>query len=247
MSFVVAFAPFLRLAVSDDAARPVDAFSFVPTARTRKVMADHEIVFRGEPSGFALYYKSNPAVAPALLTPILARTRFSFAMMSSEADFFDRHFPDFAGGAAQILLDNLDGGGGVATAGPLSVGATVEAADLVPIGPAAYPVRLDVSGGAPAVVEARDRFAGTVVASTDIVAEPGALELVTAVDLSRAADAAVRLVAPAPASLDRLIYADDEIADAGAVGAVDLYWEQPQDAVPAGTGAVYAAVFRRRP
>jgi hypothetical protein len=247
MSFVIAFAPFLRVEIDDDAGAPVAAFTFAPTARTRKAMADHAILFRTEASGFTLYYKTNPTAVPPLLAPIAARTRFSFAMTLTEPGFFDRYHPASGGANSQILLDNLDAAGAIATAGTLSEGATVEAADLIAAGPTRYPLRLDVSGGAPTVVEAQDRFTNAVVGSTDIVVEPTVAEIFTSVDTTGATDAALRLVAPAPSTLDRLIYADDAIADGGAIGVIDLYWNQPQDAVPAGTGAVFTATFRRRP
>ncbi len=250
MSFIIAFDPFVRLDVVDDSANGgerLEAFTFEPTKRTRQVMADYSIVFREGVNGFSLYYKSNLAISPPLLTPILARTRFSFKMTLTEGGFFDRFHPDFGGGKTQILLDNLDAAGAATSTGQLSVGATVETDDLIAMGPTNYPVRLDVSGGVPAVVEAQNRFDGTVVATTNITIEPSNLEVVTSLKIDADADAALRLVAPAPSTLDRLIYADDEIADSNAVGAVDFYWDQSQDTVPAGTGATFTAVFRRRP
>ncbi|MCG6901994.1 MAG: hypothetical protein LJE68_04860 [Rhodobacter sp.] len=246
MSFVIAFTPFVRIEVStsDGAVAP---FVLAPTERTRTVMKNHEIISRENADGLSLYAKSNPAVVPALLAPIAARTRFSFAMRLTDAGFFDRYFPDSANGTTQILLDNLDGAGAIQTAGALTTGAAVDVPDLVAAGPESYPVRLDVSGGAPPVLEAQDRFTAAVVGSTLIVAEPGQPEVVTSLDLSQAPDAALRLVAAAPANLDQPIYADDEISDTGAAGVIDIYWDQPQSAVPAGTGAIFTAQFLRRP
>ncbi|QIE56029.1 hypothetical protein G5B40_11545 [Pikeienuella piscinae] len=246
MSFVIAFDRFMRVRVSDDGGAPVEGLAFAPTARTREVMANHEILHRPSSDGFSLYYKSRPGVTPPLRAPITSRVRFSFGIHVTTPGFFARHHPDFGAGGAQILLDNLTPAGAVTASGALSAGATVEAADLTALGPRAYPVRLDISGGAPGVIEARDQFSTVVAASTIIDPPPGATEIFATVDLSNAQDAAFRLVAPAPAALDRPIYADDELADSGPVGVVDLYWEQPQSAVPTGTGAEYAIVFRLR-
>ena len=246
MSFVIAFAPFVRidLVTSDGADAP---FDLTPTVRTVDLMRNHEIIFRPDSRGLTLYAKSNPSVLPALVAPIAERVRFSFAMTLTDATFFRRYLPDFANGAAQILLDNLDAAGAIQTAGALTAGASVDVADLVVGGPADFPVRLDVSGGAPAIVEARDRFSANVVASTGIVADPGQSEVLTSLDLSAAPGSAWRMVAPAPANLDRLIYADDEVSDRGAAGVIDIYWQQAQDAVPAGTGAQFTAAFQTRP
>ena len=245
MSFVIAVTPFLRVELSTDDAANVP-FGLTPTRTTQELMANHGIVYRPTANGLALYAKSNPAVNPALLRPISSRSRFSFAMSLTDAGFFQRYHPDFADSTAQILLDNLDGVGAIQPAGVLSAGPTIEVADLTAVGPTIYAVRLGVSGGAPPVIEAQNRFTGAVVGTTDLVLEAGQTELETFVDLTTAPDAAVQLVAAAPVNLDRSVYADSEISDSGAAGVLDLYWDQPQDAVPAGSGAVYTAQFRRR-
>jgi len=55
------------------------------------------------------------------------------------------------------------------------------------------------------------------------------------------------MAAPAPSTLNRLVYADTSAADSAAAAVIDLYWDQPQTAVPAPGGAVFDAVFRPRP
>lgn len=87
MSFVIAFTPFVRIDLSTDDGGDVP-FMLVPTTRTEAVMKNHEIVSHGSANSLSLYAKSNPAVAPALLAPIAARTRFSFAMILTDATFF---------------------------------------------------------------------------------------------------------------------------------------------------------------
>lgn len=247
MSFVIAALPFMRVAFEDDAGGPVAAFRAEPSARARLTMKNHSIIFRGAPSGFALHYLANPLAAPPPVAEISGRTRFSFALRLAEPDFFERFHPDGTGGAAHLLLDNLDAAGAIQTSGALSAGVTVEAADLVEIGPNPYPVVIDFAGGAPPQVEARDRFSNAILSTTPVVAEPGALSSTVLLAIPPDADPATRITAPAPSALDRLVYADDEPTASGAVGVIDLYWDQSQTAAPADTGAEFTAAFRPRP
>lgn len=255
MSFVIAVDRFLSVALNDDAGAPVTAFALQPTARTSRLMGDYGIVFRRITGGLALYYKTNPVVTPALVSPISNQVRFSF-FMTAAGPAPDKLYQGLSGaGGAQILLDNLDGAGAILPAGLMTQGAEVGAGEHVFAGPSVYPVQVDLSGGIPAQVEARNRFTNAVAAQTpiqDLVAEPpvapppGATEVFATVDVPAGGEAALRLVTPAPGTLNRLIYADDEIAGGQALGIIDLYWSGPQSAVPAGSGIEYEAVFRRQ-
>ena len=247
MSFVISAIPFMQVDLTEQGGDAVEAFQITPLLRTWSVMNDHSIIFRGRPSGFSLHYLSNPEATPPPVAQISGRTRFSFAMRLVEADFFERFHPDFAAGAPQLLLDNLDGSGAIQSAGPLSDGATVETADTLPVGPNPYPAVVDVTGGAPNQVDALDRFGGTVVGSTEFEPESTATTITVPVEILGTADPAVRLTAAAPSTLDRIVYADGSLADAGAAGVIDLFWDQPQTAVPANSGAVFQVVFRPRP
>jgi hypothetical protein len=247
MSFVISAIPFMQVDLTEQGGGPVEAFLVTPTARTRSVMNDHSIIFRGRPSGFSLHYLSNPEAGLPPVAQINGRTRFSFAMRLVEADFFEHFHPIFPSGAPQLLLDNLDSGGVIQPAGPLSESVTVEAVDALPIGPNPYPAVVDVSGGAPNLIEAIERFKGAVVGSTEFEPEPAATTITIPLEISPNADPAVRLTAAAPSTLDRIVYVDGQLADAGAAGVIDLFWDQPQTAVPANSGAVYEIVFRPRP
>lgn len=247
MSFVIAFNRFLQVTLEDADGEPVNAFEIRPTARTRRLLADHRIVFKPGVSGLTLYAISNPAASPAVIAPISARTRFSFTMRLIEAGFFERFHPDFGSGGGQILLDNLDAAGAIQTGGLLTNGATVEAVDTVAVGPNPFPLRLDVSGGAPAAVELQDRFSAAVVGTAAIDVDPGAVETIALIGAPDGTDAALRAVSPAPAPLNRLVYVDEAIAQSNVVGVIDLYWDQSQSNVPADTGAIFSAVFRPRP
>lgn len=247
MSFVISATPFMQVDLTEQGGAAVEAFHILPTARTRSVMQDHSIIFRGHSSGFTLYYLANPNAPPPLVSQITTRTRFSFAMRLLESDFFERFHPIFAGGAPQLLLDNLDATGAILPAGPLSAGATVEAVDTLPLGPNPYPAVVDVSGGAPLQVDALERFAATLVGSSEIQPEPTDTSISVPVAIAAIADPAVRLNAAAPSTLDQIVYADTELSDAGAAGVIDLFWDQAQTAVPPNTGALFEVVFRPRP
>ncbi len=254
MSFVISVSRFLSVALRDETGADVTEFAIAPTTRTRALMSDYGIIFRAVTGGFALYYKTNPSVPQPLVSPISDQVRFSFEMTAA-GPAPDKLFQELSGAAgAQVLLDNLDGAGAILPGGVLTAAAEVGAGDHVFAGPKAYPVRVDLGGGIPAQVEARDRFTDAVAAQApveDLAAEPpvapppGATEVFTTIDVPEA-EAALRLVTPAPGTLDRLIYADDEIAQGAAVGIIDLFWSGAQSAVPAGTGIEYSAIFRRQ-
>lgn len=256
MSFVIAVSRFLSVVLRDDAGADVTAFEIEPTPRTHRLMADYGILFRPVTGGMALYFKTNPDVSPALVSPITGPVRFSFAMTAKDSDP-GRLYQGLSGtGGSHILLDNLDAGGAIrVTSGPITAGAHVGAGEQVFAGSNRYPVRVDLSGGVPDVIEARDRFTNAVAATTavndpgaepPVAPPPGATQVFTTVGIPARGSAALRLFTPAPGTLDRLIYADEEIAAARAVGVIDLHWTGAQSAVPAGSGIEYEAVFLRQ-
>lgn len=246
MSVVWEYRRFLRVDFIDDNGDPVTAFDARPTRRTRDVMADHALVFQGEPAGFTLYSRHNPEATDTLIGPITDRTRLSFALALREAGFFDRYHPDLAGAGRQILLQNLDGTGAIRTAGGLSLNATVEQDDLVQAGPASgFPVTIDLSGGAPDRLRARDRFDNSQLLEREFTAPPGP-SLQMTVDLCALPDPAARLTTPVAGALDQVVYADDEIASGGVPAILDLWWDSRQDTVPQPGGAAFTATFRNR-
>jgi hypothetical protein len=246
MSFVWAYRRFLRFDLDDDRGQPVTAFEIRATARTRRVMADHALVFQSEPAGFTLYSRYDPEAVDTLIGPITDRIRLSFALVLRERGFFDRYHPDLAGAGRQILLQNLDAGGSIRTAGTLSLAATVEQDELVQAGPASgFPVTIDLSSGAPDRLRARDRFDNSQLLEHEFTAPPGpALRL--SVDLATLPHPAARLTTPVASALDQIVYADNEIAASGASAILDLWWDSRQDTVPQPNGAAFTATFRNR-
>jgi len=247
MSFVREYRRFLRVDFDDDEGDPVTAFEIRTTSRTRRVMADHALVFRGEPAGFTVYSRHDPEAADTLIGPITDRIRLSFALILRERGFFARYLPDLAGAGRQILLQNLDGAGAIRTNGALSAGGTVDTDELVQAGPAsAFPVTIDLTAGTPDRLRARDRFDNSELLEREFTAPPPPAPLLRLnVDLAGLADPAARLTTPVAGALDQVVYADDEIAQSGAAAILDLWWDQRQDSVPA-PGAAFTATFRNR-
>lgn len=248
MSRVAGWRRFIEVRLEDDGGNPVQAFDVRATAETRARLARHRALARPRRDGLALYYQVNPQSAPALLGPIAARQRFSFALRLREPDFFSRHLPDLtADSGAGLQLDNLDAAGAILPDGaPLSAGAQVAAADGVQIGRRLFSVDLDLTASTPTAVEARDPVSAAVVQSAPVLASPGASAASVALDLSAGAGVLFRIAEVPAGPLDRRGYADDAVAAAAAAGVIDLYWETAQDTVPAPAGVVYRAVFQRR-
>ncbi|MDV7144037.1 hypothetical protein R3X27_15215 [Tropicimonas sp. TH_r6] len=255
MSFSIAAQRFMSVSFQDDAGAAISDFTLQPTRRTVGLMNDHGILFRQVTGGMALYYTTNPFATPPLTSPIGDRVRFSFSLTAAAGDPGLRYDGMSGAGGSHLLLDNLDGAGTIQPAGPITTAAQVGSGEHIYAGPRAYPVQLDLTGGIPAVIEAQDRFTGTVAASTpvnDPLAEPpvapppGSSAIFATVDIPESRAGALQLVTPAPGTLNRLIYADDDVAADRAIGIVDLYWTGPQSTAPANTGTAYTAAFQRR-
>jgi hypothetical protein len=246
MSFIWEYRRFLRVDLDDDQGQPVTAFDIRTTARTRRIMEDHALVFQSEPAGFTLFSRHDPEATDTLIGPITDRIRLSFALVLRERGFFERYHPDHTGVSRQILLQNLDASGAIRTAGTLSLAGTVEQDELVQAGPASsFPVTIDLSGGTPERLHARDRFDNSQLMEHTFTAPPGpALRM--SVDLVTLPHPAVRMDTPVAGALDQIVYADDEIAASGASAILDLWWESRQDIVPQPNGAAFTATFRNR-
>lgn len=246
MSFVIAFRPFCQVACSDDAGDPVHAFRFRPTADGARKLADHRMLFRPRPDGFALYYQGNPEVADPLLAPIAARTRFGFTMSLAEPDFFARHHPDFTQATGpQLYLDNLSGAGAIQSGGPLTEAAEVEVEDAARLGARKFAARVDLTPPAPVSLDVTDKFSGAAVTSAAVNAAAGATATVVEIDLVGEPSPVFGLTETPPGTETTTIYTDDAVAAAAPLGVLDIYWDQRQDAVPA-AGLDYSVVFRRR-
>lgn len=246
MSFRRQYRRFLRVSFEDDGSQPLDAFDVRPTVHTRGVLANHALIFKTGVAGFSLFSRRDPDETDPLIGPISERVRLSFGLRLTDPQFYDRFHPDLLPGRQQILLQNLDGNGDVQTAGALSAGSTVEQTELVQAGPASdFPIAIDLTGGAPDRLHARNRFDNSQLYELEFTAPPGPVLRLNA-DLSSLEHPAVRLTTPVAGALDQLVYADDEISSSGAELILDLWWEQRQDAVPVPGGAQFSASFRTR-
>lgn len=255
MSFSLAANRLMSVAFRDDAGDVVTDFAIQPTSRTQALMADYGILFREITGGMALYYTTNPYATPPLTAAIADQVRFSFAMRPAGSDPALRYDGLSGPDGTHVLLDNLDGAGATLSGGSISAAGEVGAGDHVFAGPRVYPVEIDLSGGAPNAVEAVDRFDNSVAARTvvndataspPVAPPPGATAIVATLDVPKQSVGALRLVTPAPGTLNHLIYADDDVVATRAIGIIDLYWTGPQSTAPANTGIEYTAAFRRR-
>lgn len=248
MSRVIAFRRFIELRFEDDAGAPVTAFEAAPTPAARAAMARNLLIFRPRPSGFALFYRTNLGAGPTLPGAITSRMRLPFTLRLRDPGFFDRHHPALTEATgAGLHLDNLGPGGAILPdRAVLSAAATVGTADAAALAPLRAPVTLRLAGAAPTEIEARREIGGTVAASAEIHAEPGAEATSAVLDLTVAGAGVYRLGTVPPSALQRRLYADDAASAAGAAGAVELWWETPQTTAPAPAGIVHRAVFARR-
>jgi hypothetical protein len=250
MSFILQHRPLFSVSVQDSASSDtLPAFSFAPGSRTRRLLDDHQLVFRPLDTGFAVYYRLNPQAANPLMGPIRSRVRLSFLVRLTESGFFERYEPSLTPDTGpQFYLDNLTSGGAIqpATTPELSAGSVVQKDDAMKLVPQIFTATADVSGAAPpSKFVVRDKFnPATVVLQVPITAG-GSDAAQSKIDLSDEPAGPYLLETDAAGASRKTIYADDGVVGSQAIGLVDLYWETAQDTVPMG-GVEYIARFRKR-
>ena len=250
MSFVLQYLRLYTVAMQDADGEALPGFAFTPTSRTRRRLADHQLVFRSREAGFEVYYRLNPQAGDPLLGRITQRVRFTFLFTQRDAGFFTRYEPMLTPATGpQLYLDNLTASGTIQPAATvtLTADAVVQPADAVKIHPRKFLAATDIAGPPPPTrFTVRDKFApDTVVLQAPIAVTPGARRAATTIDLSARPPGVYTLETDAPGAAPRTIYADDDVAGTPALGVVDVHWQTPQDTAPAG-GAAYVIRFRER-
>ncbi len=252
MSFILEFRRLFKVSVRENGAGPpLPGFSFEPTPATQVGLADHQLLFRARDAGFEVFYRSNPLVTPALLGAISGPVRFSFAMRQSDPDFLKRYEPDLTPATGpQFYLDNLTAAGVIQpnTTDTLAAGAVVQAEDATRVYPPVFQVAADTSGPqAPTKFVVREKFnpGPSPVAEALIGVADGAAQGLAKIDLSKQATGAYTLKTDAPGAVAHTIYVDEELAEAGVFGVVNIHWQSAQDTAPAG-GVPYVIRFRKR-
>ncbi|HFA49700.1 MAG TPA: hypothetical protein ENJ95_11880 [Bacteroidetes bacterium] len=245
MSFTIAHELFMRVRVADHGTgEELDDFLFRPTPRCRKLLADHQLLFKQRETGFDLYLKKNPNASPQLLGAIASRREFSFGISLQNPAFFDTYQPGAnAIGKRKMYLTNLTPSGNIQAPGNqrLMEGASVQLADLFQLKPKTYNETTDL-GGAPAPAEwvVKEHFSGTAIGDPFPVSSQSGVDMAFAkIDLSEEANGLYDLE-PNPSTIaGSAVYVDDYLGGRGVIGLVNLYWESAQTSVPAGGQAYF--------
>lgn len=246
---IVSFRPAMSLAVEEDGSgKPIAALRLIPTAATRRRLADHRLVFRPRSNGFQIYGQHNPQAGDARLAPITVRTPLVFGAWLVEPDLLERYHPDLdAAGGASLYLSNLNADGSVRASGVTSRGDTVEAADSVRIVGRRSNARADLTASPPpTTLRVVDRYdLARIVANVAVNAVANSTSASVALDLSVDRATAYTLV-PQPAGAPQSnIFVDDELAGASAFAVIELVAAPLPGPSPA-AGRRYFARFRRR-
>lgn len=252
MSFTLEFRRLFKVSVRENGAGPLlPGFSFEPMPATQGRLANHQLLFQARDAGFEVFYRSNPLVAPALLGRISGHVRFTFAVRQSDPDFLKRYEPDLTPATGpQFYLDNLTAAGLIQpnTTDTLAAGPVVQAVDASRVVPPVFQVAADISGPqAPTKFVVREKYnpGPSPVAEAPIEASGGAAQGLAKIDLSRQPTGPYTLKTDAPGAVATTIYVDEEAAEAGVFGVVDIHWQSAQDTAPAG-GVSYVIRFRKR-
>jgi hypothetical protein len=245
---MAAFIPFIGVSVAENGTgKPIAALNFEPTPATARRLADYRLIFRPRAGGFQLYARNNPAAGNARLAPITARAAFVFSVRTAEADFLTRYHPDLDPATGpNLYLSNLNADGTARPNGQLSLGATVEQADAARIVGRRLNARADLAAPTrPTSLKVTDRYAAArTVADVPVFAAAGSESASVAIDLTGDAASAYTL-SPQPSGAKTMLFADDELAGLGALGALQLIAEPFPGPDPA-AGRAYTAIFRRR-
>lgn len=251
MGFVLDYQPFFKVsAVEEGSGSPLAGFSFAPTSRCVRLLRDHQLIFRNRETGFAIYFATNPRAADPLMGKITSFSQFGFALRLKDSAFFTRYAPDPAAmPAAQFYFDNLLDSGAIQPAPQqhLSAGAFVDVADVARIYPHVFFAKTDLSGGSvPTKHLVKKKFDPSVtVKEVTIDTSSGASLASTRIDLTDQTEGPYLLDTDAVGSTSLTIYIDNELAAQKNLGIVDIFWETPQDTVPAG-GLNYTMTFKKQ-
>jgi hypothetical protein len=250
MSFVHSYYCLFKITVIDDASSKIlETFSMTPAVRSLKQLDNFQLTFKELPAGLAVYYRTNPAATPPLLSSIKSRVQFSFCLYQPELNFFQRYKPDLNKNTGpQLYFDNLTSTGRIQVKDSLSVDNIVRATDAVKIYPHIFYALTESVGGqpAPTKLRVRDKFnPNNLILEVPIKTGGAGSQVFTKLDLSGRPSGPYTLETDAAGSTPMNIYLDDDLASVRILGLVDIHWETPQDTVSAG-GIPYFIKFQKR-
>jgi hypothetical protein len=249
MSFMVQYRRLFSVSAQDEAGAALAAFSFAPAVRTLGLLSNHQLTFRPRPTGFEIFYRTNPQAVDPLVGRIGGRIRLTFPFTLTETDFFERFQPDLTPASGpQLYLDNLTPAGVIQAAATLtlSTGAVAQTADAMKVYPRRFLATAELGGaGPPTKFTVRGKFTpGDVILEVPMVAAAGAGQAAVRIDLSGRPAGPYTLGTDAAGATPRTIYVDDDLAGVPMLGLVDVHWETAQGSPP--TGAAYVIRFRKR-
>jgi hypothetical protein len=251
MGFVLDYQLFFKVSVVEEGSgSPLKGFFFSPTSRCVRLLSDHQLIFRARETGFSVYFATNPRAADPLMGKITRLSQFGFAVRLKDSTFFNRYAPDPAAMPdAQFYFDNLLDSGDIQLASRqhLSAGAFINVDDAARIHPHVFFAKADLSGGTvPTKHLVKEKFDPSVtVKEVTIDTSSGASLASTRIDLSDQPSGPYLLDTDAVTHTPQTIYLDNALAAEGNLGIIDIFWETPQDTVPAG-GLNYTMTFNKQ-
>jgi hypothetical protein len=219
---------------------PVSAVRFSPTPSTLERLAGQRILFRSFPGGFRLAAQHDLERGGGPLVPIAGDLTLLFAVKLGEK---------FAAGdekaGPSIYLTNRNASGTPQGGPQLSREEAVGTKDRAWIVPRRYFATIALgSGTRPKNLELRSAFGGGALETfpIDVAADASAVSLPVTVEQR---EGVAFLLKPKPSGNDRLIVADDELAEMGPDAALELVLRSFPGPAPA-TGREFTATFEPR-
>ena len=252
MTYAVRYHPLFRIRIRElGTDKGIQGIRCRPTRRSVIKLRNHRLVFKAAPSGFDVFFSTNPLAGNAVMGRIspLHPVVLSFAMVADTPAALSAYEPiGEANESSQFYLDNLlaDGSLHAGTDSPMSTGASVSNSDAVRMYGHEFSLRAsDVAGAAK--VQIRHLVTNRVALQQPLNLDPEKVDLSRpAIDMRNAEPGPYKIAPnPNPAAQDlRKIYVDDELVRGNTVAAIDVHWRSLQD--PATQIATYVVSFKPR-
>jgi hypothetical protein len=221
---------------------PIADINFSPTPSTALRIANQRMVFRPFPGGFRLAALHDVAGSGAPLVPIADSLPLLFAISCStglqQGEATGKSGPN-------LFLTNRNAGGTPQGGPSLSREETVGPKDRAWIVPRLSRARIPLgSGNRPNRIELRNYFGGSSIGDAIPIEAPAQAETADVTIALEGQQGVAFLIRPKPQGSDRLIVADDELAEMRPQGALELVLKTFTGPTPAG-GREFTARFDR--
>lgn len=220
---------------------PLEAVRFSPTPSTMERLGSRRMVFRPFPGGFRIAAEHDLERGGGPMVPILSELPLLFAVtlggMVGNSEAARKTGP-------AIFLSNRNAGGTPQGGPQLSREETVGLKDRAWIVPRRHSAGFALSAGSrPTRIELKSYFGGAVGEPLPIEAPAEAEAAQVSVSLEDAEGVAF-LLRPKPQGAERLIIADDELAELSPDGALELVLKTFPGPAPA-SGREFIATFEK--